>query len=206
MAIETGLLIGGILTVMLYTRVLYKDTILYDIAEHLLLGSATAYIFVTGIKSIMSNAITPIQNEGRYILIIPIILGLSLYTQLSEKTRYMSRIPLSIIVGVGLGLTIRRVLLANLVRYTQTAFRPFMGVDGFTAINNVIITLAMITSISYFLMSRDQTGTYGQVTRIGRIFLMVTFGAYFGGQIMGRLTLLAGRIEYLLKAFGIISF
>lgn len=206
MAIETGLLVGGILTVMLYTRVLYKDTILYDIAEHLLLGSATAYIFVTGIKSIMSNAITPIQIEGKYTLIIPIILGLVLYTQLSEKTRYLSKIPLSIIVGVGLGLTIRRILLASLVRYTMTAFRPFLGVEPFTAINNLIITLGMIASMSYFVMSRDQTGTYGQVTKVGRIFLMITFGAYFGGQVMGRLTLLAGRIEYLLKAFGIISF
>ena len=43
------------------------------------------------------------------------------------------------------------------------------------------------------------------VARARRAFLMVTFGAYMGTQVMSRFTLLAGRIEFVIKAFNLIA-
>jgi len=205
MALEFGLLVGGILTVMLYSRVFYKDTIVYELSEHILLGTATGYVLVTGIKAIINNAVTPMQLEGKFIYLIPMILGLTLFFQLSKKTRLYSRIPLSIIVGVGLALTLRRVLLAYLIGYIKAAFKPIAGVDMLTSINNILILVGSISALMYFIMSKDQTGTFGYITKIGRAFLMVTFGAYMGTQEMSRFTLLAGRIEFVIKAFNLIA-
>ena len=82
MALEFGLLVGGILTVMLYSRVFYKDTIVYSLSEHILLGTATGYVLVTGIKAIVNNAVTPMQLEGKFIYLIPIFPMLSMYFQI----------------------------------------------------------------------------------------------------------------------------
>jgi hypothetical protein len=206
-ALEYGTVFGAIITIMLYTRVLYKDNVLYGISEHLFLGSAAGYLFVIGLKAINTNAVIPIISEGKYLLLIPLFIGLLLYVQVTPNRdlhRY-SRIPTAILIGVGLGVTLRRVLVAYLVQYTFTIFKPFIGVETFTTINNLLVTIGVITALSYFIMSRAQTGTWGIVTKVGRYFLMAAFGAYFGTQVMGRLTILAGRIEYILLAFGIIS-
>jgi len=48
------------------------------------------------------------------------------------------------------------------------------------------------------------TGTMKYPTRIGRLFIMIGLGAYFGNTVLFRLSMLAGRAQFFLQVLKII--
>ena len=56
----------------------------------------------------------------------------------------------------------------------------------------------MLCAVTYFFFSFEHKGVVGRVAKVGIWFLMITFGAAFGYTVMGRIALLAIRIEFLL--------
>ena len=63
--------------------------------------------------------------------------------------------------------------------------------------NNVLIVLGVAASLSYFFFSWESKGVLAVPSKIGRIVMMITFGAAFGNTVMGRMSLLIGRLQYL---------
>ena len=63
------------------------------------------------------------------------------------------------------------------------------------AADNLIGTFS---GLIYFFFSKAHTGVFGGTAKVGIFFLMVTFGASFGYTVMSRMSLLIGRIDYLL--------
>jgi hypothetical protein len=54
-----------------------------------------------------------------------------------------------------------------------------------------------LTALVYFFFSIEHKGLVGKTARVGIWFLMITFGAAFGYTVMGRIALLAIRLEFL---------
>ena len=71
--------------------------------------------------------------------------------------------------------------------------------SGDSVFNNIIILVGTVSALMYFYFSREQTGSYGKFTRLGIYFLMISFGASFGFAVMGRISLLIGRFNDLIK-------
>ena len=69
----------------------------------------------------------------------------------------------------------------------------------YSIINEIIILIGVICGLVYFFFSKEHTGIVGKVSRIGVYFLMIKFGASFGFAVMGRISLLIGRFEELIK-------
>jgi hypothetical protein len=69
---------------------------------------------------------------------------------------------------------------------------------GVDTLNGWIILIGVVMTLSYFVFSRRHDGPWGQATRIGRLFMMVFFGATFAYTVMSRVALLIGRLEFLL--------
>jgi hypothetical protein len=57
--------------------------------------------------------------------------------------------------------------------------------------------VGVITVLVYFFFSLEHKGVVGKTARVGVWFLMITFGAAFGFTVMGRITLLVGRFDFL---------
>ncbi len=55
----------------------------------------------------------------------------------------------------------------------------------------------MLSCLVYFFFSVEHRGLVGKVAHVGTWFLMITFGAAFGYTVMGRIALLAIRLEFL---------
>jgi len=51
----------------------------------------------------------------------------------------------------------------------------------------------------YFFFSKEHKGALGGVAKLGIWFLMVAFGASFGYTVMGRVSLLIGRMTFMLR-------
>ncbi len=55
----------------------------------------------------------------------------------------------------------------------------------------------MLACLVYFFFSFEHKGAVGKVARAGIWVLMISFGAAFGYTVMGRIALLAVRLEFL---------
>ena len=66
-------------------------------------------------------------------------------------------------------------------------------------INGIICLIGIVCGLVYFFFSAEHRGFTGGVSRLGVYFLMVCFGASFGYTVMARISLLIGRMIFLMK-------
>ena len=75
---------------------------------------------------------------------------------------------------------------------------PIFHISEPSLVNNLLILLGTVTGLLYFFFSKEQSGSFGKITRLGIYFLMISFGASFGFAVMGRISLLIGRFVSLI--------
>jgi hypothetical protein len=130
------------------------------------------------------------------------ILGLMMLLRLVPKVGWLSRWPLAFIVGATAGINLIIYFASNVMVQVEDTVRPLFG-DNYTAslydiIGNIVVALGTFTGLIYFFFSKEHKGAFGGAAKIGIFFLMVTFGASFGYTVMSRMSLLIGRIDFLL--------
>jgi hypothetical protein len=67
--------------------------------------------------------------------------------------------------------------------------------------SNIVIVGGVVCGLIYFYFSKEHTGAFGRASRAGIWVLMIAFGASFGYTVMARVSLLIGRLEYLLSTW-----
>lgn len=207
-----GLWLGGFLTLCILSF-LYKDNPFFQLAEKLYAGLGFGYyIGVEYNGSIKPNLLVPLYNSvvaqdipRAIMLIIPGTLGVLLYCHYIPKINWISRIPLSLTVGFYMGIMFTMKVHGDLVGQLTNTIIPikFLSVSSWGAffgeINNLIILIGVFSVLTYFYFSVEQKGAIKTVSRIGIYFIMVSFGAAFGYTIMGRISLLVGRMQFLIN-------
>jgi len=198
--VELGTLVALILTLAIFSF-LYRENPFYRFAEYLLVGISVGYYLVIICRNTLyPMVIDRIFIRGELLAIVPVILGLLMFARLSRKWAYLSRLPLALMIGFGAGISIPAMLQARIMKQMSASMLPL------TSINGIIILIGVISTILYFYFSKKQEGFYGNITRLGTYFLMIFFGATFGYTVMSRVSLLIGRLEFILRdAIGIVS-
>jgi hypothetical protein len=64
--------------------------------------------------------------------------------------------------------------------------------------SKAVVALSTLAVLLYFFYSLEHKGALGKVSRLGVLFLMISFGAGFGNTVMARISLLIGRFTFLL--------
>jgi hypothetical protein len=73
------------------------------------------------------------------------------------------------------------------------------AINFLKSFNAIMLFLGTFTALLYFFFSVEHKGLFfGGGSKLGIWFLMVSFGASFGYTIMGRISLLIGRMQFLL--------
>lgn len=157
-----------------------------------------------------------IEGDYNFFFVIPIIFGLLLLMRLAPKGGWLSRWPLAFIVGTTAGLNFIRYLRSDFIKQVSATIMPVLvdwqGIGSFfdnlslnasgqlvLIMTNFVIFVGVFTGIIYFYFSKEHTGAFGKASRVGIWILMVTFGASFGYTVMGRISLLVGRITFLFR-------
>ncbi len=157
-----------------------------------------------------------IPGDYNFIFWLPIIFGLLLLMRLSSKLGWLSRWSLAFIVGTTAGLNFIRYLRSDFIEQVSSTFVPLIvdwqGVGHFLSnlslsmsgqfvamLTNWVIFLGVLCGLVYFFFSKEHTGAFGRASRIGIWVLMITFGASFGYTVMGRVSLLVGRLTFLFR-------
>lgn len=185
---------------------LYRDNVWYKICEAIFVGISAGYYLVTyfwdNLYSKLWVGIFPKTGdphaEGWYMLIFGGVLGIMMLMRLVPKIGWISRWPLAFIVGATAGLYLITYFASNVMAQVQDTLRPLGGANAYDTIGNMVVAVATFTCLVYFYFSKEHKGAFGGAAKIGIFFLMVTFGASFGYTVMSRMSLLIGRIDYLL--------
>lgn len=195
------LIFAGILTLAIYTF-LYKDNPIYRAAESLLIGLAMGYVLVIYWQTaFMDRIFLPLLNQSDYWVLIPLTLGLLMFSRVSNKYSWLSRIPIALMIGAGAGVAIPAMLYARILKQISASVMPLFTESGGFNFEAVVVIVGLLSTLSYFYFSREHKGIMGKVSKLGTYFLMLFFGATFGYTVMSRMSTFIGRIDFLLSDF-----
>jgi hypothetical protein len=188
MTTDAGIWVAALCTLAVYSY-LFRENLAYQLVEHLYVGVAAGYSVVLGWTNIKSSVWQPLTAKGQYIVIIPALLGLMLFAPyVSPTLKWVKRIPVSVIIGIGAGLTVRTTVISQLTTQLSATMMKLNTLD------NVIIVLGTLATLSYFFFTFKPSPALRLTSEAGKWVIMVTFGAAFGNGIMGRISLLINRI------------
>ncbi len=199
--------VGAGLTLAIFSF-LYRDNPFYKFAEHIYVGSSAAFWFIYlwyfDVKPKLWEAWQINVGLEKWILLVPATLSLFMLCRFIRPIAWISRWAIAFTVGMGAGLGITGFLVGYLVPQVQATFLPLWVEKGsflsslLYSLNNIILVVGTITTILYFYFSKEHKGLLGGAARVGITFIMIAFGASFGYTVMARVSLLIGRIYFLL--------
>lgn len=197
-----GIWTAAIFTLAMYSF-LYRENPLYRLGEHLVVGISTGYyIVLTYTQVIKPRLIDPVAQDGEFILIVPALLGLLYVTRFFPKIAWLSRYPMAFIMGTSMGVGFPLSMKASVLRQLEATILPLYeaGMPWQNVFGNVVLVLGTLAALIYFFFSKPHKGPFfGTGSRIGIWVIMIGFGATFGFTVMGRISLLIGRIQFLLS-------
>lgn len=204
-----GVWVAAFLTFCIFSF-LYRDNPFYRFAEHLFLGVSVGYGIVLSIYDGLIplawnpfwEAVTQRQPAG-LLKLIPIAIGLLFFARLFPKYVWLIRYPIAILIGVGSGLAIPNVMEASIFRQVHGTLDPFVQIHAgtlspFEIFGAILMLVGVIATLTYFFFSVEHRGVVGGISKIGIVFLMIGFGSAFGNTVMGRVSLLIQRVDFLL--------
>jgi hypothetical protein len=204
-----GVWVGAILTLLVFSYLL-GDTPLFRIAQALFVGVAVGYAATVAIYLVLvPKLLEPLlSNVGTdWPLFIPLVLGLLLFTKLRTSWAPLGNLSIAFLFGVGSALAIGGALSGTLLPQlsaTIVSLSPAQGWD--TVVNNLLL---VVGTIGAFLSFRFVTSAERRPLRaldtvargwgyVGRWFVLIAFGAIFAGTAVSRISILIGRVYYLL--------
>ena len=199
---------------------LYNDNPFYKIAESVVVGVSAAYwmvvafwttiipnllgkLFPAWVQSWAMPGLSTVRGEFWFMYLVPLVLGVMLLWRLAPVGSWIARWPLAFIIGTTAGIRLIGFIQADFLNQIRSSIAPLivMGDKGtfdlWASVRNVLSFLSVLCCLVYFFFSFEHKGAVGKVSKVGIWVLMITFGAAFGYTVMGRIALLAIRLEFL---------
>lgn len=218
-----GLWIAAFFTLCIFSY-LYRDNPLYKLAEAVVVGVSAGYwtvslfwdvlvvkLFTRLAPDLVQSWITggteqPAAVDWTYL--VPLVLGLLLFSRLIPGWGWLSRWPLAFTVGTTAGLRLVLFAGSDIVAQIRSSLVPLIVLlpsdsgavfQPWDSLRNVVLLSSVLACLAYFYFSAEHKGALGAVSRYGVWVLMITFGAAFANTVMGRITLLTLRLEFLYR-------
>ena len=211
-----GLWVAAFFTLAIFSF-LYRDNPFYRVAESIVVGVSAAYWMVVGwwdviVPNLIGKllpgmikgwAMPGLQAEAEWLYIVPLTLGVMLVWRLAPKGGWIARWPMSFIIGVYCGLRLISFLHADFLSQIRNSIQPVWVVSEagqfmlWDTLRAVVLVVGVLCCLVYFFFSIEHKGIVGKTAKVGIWVMMVTFGAAFGYTVMGRIALLAIRLEFL---------
>jgi len=192
--------IAALLTLGIFSF-LYKDNPFYRFCEHLFVGITNGYaITFYWHRIIVPSLINPLSKGEKLYLLIFAFIGALYFTRFIPRLSWLVRIPIAFVIGYGAGAAIPRTIEASIIEQAKaTILQRSNFTNIFTGISSIIIFFGVIATIIYFFFSTERKGVLKHLAYSGIIFIMLGFGASFGYTVMARISLLIGRLTFLLR-------
>lgn len=216
-----GVWVAALLTLCVFSY-LYKDNVFYKLAESIIVGVSAGYWIVLSFWEVLVAKVlvklapdvarfaflpdTPTDAKADYLYVVPVVLGCLVFCRLVPKIAWLGRWPLAFVVGTTAGLKLILFLNADFIQQVRSTILPLVvfaanesgsRLDWKQSIQNIVMVVSVLSSVTYFYFSVEHKGLVGRISRLGIWVLMISFGASFALTVMGRITLLTMRLQFL---------
>lgn len=189
-----GIWMAGLLTAMIFSYVL-GDNKGFELAEHLFIGSGAGHAITMAYINIRDSAWGPLTG-GRLTLLIPIVLGILLFSRFFKGYSYLARWGVAVMVGIGTGVLLAGLPAAQVIGQIRASLLPL------NSVSNAIIVFGILGVILYFMFTIKGNRGTNVLSTFGRWTMMVCFGVAFGQAVAQRTSQGAGAIQNILAIFG----
>ena len=219
-----GTWIGAICIIAIFSF-LYRENEFYRVFEHILLGISLGFTTAIVIKQTLYDKWWLIMKDGfsqlifigysrdaffNACLIFSGIFGIMWYFQYSKKYLWISRVVVGLTMGAAAGLGIKGTIISNWPQITDTFKNLFVSSEFAPHMNaldllifrfeNILFVIIVCSVLYYFFFSFKRETSISQApATMGRLFLMVTLGVFFGNTFLTRVVILIDRIQFLIR-------
>jgi hypothetical protein len=214
-----GTLVAIVLTLFVFSYLL-GDNILYRLAEHIFVGVAVGYAVVVVFHNVLApKLLSPLVEalgDGNWVqvllMLIPLLLGLLLLTKPFRSLSWLGSLSVAFLLGVGAALAISGALLGTLLPQVDATADLAYYIErygpGLGLLSGLVVLVGATGVLLHFHFSSGGDGPLvgirDRLVRawggLGRWFILVAFGAILATTFMSRLSLLVGRLQFLLDS------
>jgi predicted membrane protein len=192
-----GIWVAAILTLMA-TSYLWKENPAYRYAEHIFIGVAAGHALVMGVQSVRNlalNVLVSPKDDGttKLLAALSIVMGLLLYARFFKNGKPLTALPFGVLLGTGAGLSLGGTIVSQSVAQIRATIIPLSSID------NIILVVGVLATMCYFFYSAPKSNAISGAATVGRYMMMIAFGAAYGNTVMGRVALLTGRLQFLMR-------
>jgi len=194
---------AALFTILIYS-IAFRDNMLFKFAEHTFVGAAAGHSLVYGVDNVRRYGWDNLMG-GAYLYAVVFLLGMLLYTRYHPQYFWVSRYPLSIMVGLGIGLSMRSGVTSEFIaQIKSTAAIQVLGVtDPFKMVSNLIFIILVVTTVYYFIFTfpKAHEGGLGIIPKIARYGMMAAFSYSFANTVLSRYNMIFGRLDYIYSSW-----
>jgi hypothetical protein len=207
-------LVGFALTLLVFSY-LVGDNPAYRFAVNFLAGLSLTYAMVVVAADVLGpriaapvlQAFGPNGDMGQVVsAIVPLALGTLILFKLSRRLAPWGNWGMAVLIGVGAGVAVGGALVGSLFGLTLASGASLAPRDGdpLASLLALVGLIGTVSTLLYFWYT-GRPDTPGDsrpapvrvMARVGQAFLMITFGALFGGALAASIATLIDRLGLL---------
>lgn len=186
---------------------LYGDNKLYRIGEYTYAGVVIGHSVVMGIETLRSR-FYPLTTGAKPILIVPLILGIMSLFVVWKRYAWMASIPLAVVLGVGSGLSMRGLMMTDIVGNVRAVVsevpKIFIGPPA-SQLGYIIRIAFTIGTMFYFYFTVFVKGPLSKpvsyLREFGKYALLLYLGLSIGNQAQQYSGLATSAINRLIRSW-----
>jgi hypothetical protein len=199
--------LAALFTIWIYS-IAFRDNPFFKFAEHTFVGAAAGHSLVYAVDNILRYGWAPL-TAGNMIYAVVFILGIIMYMRFHKTYFWVSRIPMAVIVGIGIGLTLRSTVTSDFLAQIQsTATMKVLGLDAWPAFSNLLFIIITLAVVYFFIFTfpKAQGGNLGIISKFARYGMMAAFGYSFANTVLSRFNMIFGRIDFLMNTWLVLPY
>jgi hypothetical protein len=199
--------LAALFTIWIYS-IAFRDNPFFKFAEHTFVGAAAGHSLVYGVDNILRYGWNPL-TAGNMMYIVAFILGIILFMRYHKTYFWVSRIPMAVLVGIGIGLTLRTTVTSEFIaQIISTAQMKVLGLDAWTAFSNLLFIIITLATVYFFVFTFPKVhgGNLSIISKIARYGMMAAFGYSFANTVLSRFNMIYGRIDFLMNTWLVLPY
>ena len=178
-------MVGMVLSLFFLSSLYGKKNPFFSLAMSLLLGASMGYLVVFTVGKIYNSSFFSMLN-GNYAQILPLLLGLLLFTRYVPKYSALARIPIAITAGTMLGVTIRTILFTEVIGFTKSTIVPlFVSGDPYQSFLNLSTVVLTVSILTFFIYTVRRKGPIKYSAKLGEYALYAALGGIAANTYLG---------------------
>ncbi len=173
---------------------LYKQNVFSRISAQIVLAISTVHFFLVKMQNLYNIGVAPIFEQGRYLNLVPLLIGLLLYFRLSKDRGWISSYAYALSIGLGTGAILSTIVSAQIIGLIVSTIEAPIKYG----LNGVLLFIGVFLSLSYWIFTIEFKGPLSNVLKLGRIFLMVSIGLLYAQDVMWSQSLFIGAMEMII--------